>query len=81
LFLILNPKFIMSTEKITLKIEGMTCGHCEKSVDRIIKEIDGVSECTVSVKNSSAEVTFDNSKTSKQLIIKAVNDSELYKAS
>lgn len=71
----------MSTEKIILKIEGMTCGHCEKSVDKIIKGIDGVSEYTVSVKNSSAEVTFDDSKTSKQLIIKAVNDSELYKAS
>ena len=68
-------------EKITLKIEGMTCGHCEKSVNRIISEIGGVSECSVSLQNASAEVTFDNSKTTKQLIIKAVNDSEIYKAS
>lgn len=71
----------MSMEKITLKIEGMTCGHCEKSVDRIIKGIEGVSECSVSIKDSSAEVTFDNSKTNKQSIIKTFNDSELYKAS
>ena len=71
----------MATEKITLKIEGMTCGHCEKSVNKIISEIDGVSECSVSLQNASAEVTFDNSKTAKHLIIKAVNDSEIYKAS
>ena len=71
----------MSTEKIILKIEGMSCGHCEKSVSRIITGIDGVTECAVSVNNSSAEVTFDTSKTTKQAIIKAVNDSELYKAS
>lgn len=71
----------MATEKITLKIEGMTCGHCEKSVNRIISEIAGVSECSVSLQNASAEVTFDNLKTTKHLIIKAVNDSEIYKAS
>ena len=71
----------MSTEKITLKIEGMTCGHCEKSVNRILTGIEGVLECSVSLQNSSAEVTFDNSKTTKHLIEKAVNDSEIYKAS
>lgn len=70
----------MVTQKTLIKIDGMTCGHCEKSVNKIISGMDGVITCSVSLSNASAEVVFDPSKTSRDTIIKAVNDSEIYKA-
>ena len=69
----------MKTEQI--KIEGMTCGHCQKSVIKIIETVLGIISCEVSLEKGIAIVTFDEEKTTKEEIIKSVNDSEIYKAS
>ncbi|MBL7882508.1 MAG: heavy-metal-associated domain-containing protein [Bacteroidia bacterium] len=69
----------MKTEQI--KIEGMTCGHCQKSVTKIIETVLGIISCEVSLEKGIAIVTFDEKKTTKEEIIKSVNDSEIYKAS
>jgi copper chaperone len=69
----------MAIETIKLKIEGMTCGHCEKFVGNIIKELSGVKESKVSLP-AEASVTFDTDKISKQQILDAINDTHIYKA-
>lgn len=28
-------------DKATIKIEGMTCGHCQKSVNKLITAVEG----------------------------------------
>ncbi|MBN8694888.1 MAG: heavy-metal-associated domain-containing protein [Bacteroidetes bacterium] len=66
--------------KVNIKIEGMTCGHCQKSVNKLIAAVEGVNTCEVSLEKGEATVEFDGSKTSKNVIVKAVNDSEIYKA-
>lgn len=67
-------------DKVNIKIEGMTCGHCQKSVNKLITAVEGVNACEVSLEKGEAVVEFDGSKTSKEAIVKAVNDSEIYKA-
>lgn len=67
-------------DKVNIKIEGMTCGHCQKSVNKLIIAVEGVNACDVSLEKGEAVVEFDGSKTSKEAIVKAVNDSEIYKA-
>ena len=67
-------------ETKTIKITGMTCGNCEKSVKNAIMEVDGVSDAIVSASTGNAVVTFDNSKVSEEQIKKAVNDTEIYVA-
>lgn len=67
-------------ETTTLKIEGMTCGHCQKAVTKLISSVEGVSACEVSLEKGDATVSFDEQKTSKASIVKAVVDSEIYKA-
>jgi copper chaperone len=49
-------------EKMTLKIEGMSCGHCVKAVTDAIKGIAGVSEVTVSLEEGTAKFSFDPAK-------------------
>ncbi|MFA9381550.1 MAG: cation transporter, partial [Acetanaerobacterium sp.] len=35
-------------ETIVLKVEGMSCSHCEKAIMNAVNALDGVSEVTVS---------------------------------
>ncbi len=58
--------------EITLEIEGMTCQHCVMRVKKAIDGIDGVSSSDVST--SSARVIYDDSRTDRDTIEKAVQD-------
>ena len=44
--------------KITMKIEGMMCGHCEARVKQTLEAIDGVEKADVSHEKGTAIVTF-----------------------
>lgn len=46
--------------KKTIKIEGMTCGHCSARVEKALKAVDGVTEASVSLKKGEAYVSGEN---------------------
>ena len=46
--------------KITIKIEGMMCPHCEARVKAILEGVDGVTEATASHKDGCAVVTAND---------------------
>lgn len=41
----------------TLKVSGMTCGHCVAAVTEEISKIDGVTEVTADLESGRVEVT------------------------
>ena len=47
--------------KTTLSIEGMMCGHCQATVEKALKGVQGVSEVVVSLEDKNAVVTADAS--------------------
>ncbi len=59
-------------ERVTMKIDGMTCGHCVGQVTKALKEVNGVT--VEEVKIGAATVSFDPGSTSKDRITKAVED-------
>jgi P-type Cu+ transporter len=59
-------------QKITLKIQGMTCASCAKLNESAISNFNGVKEVTVSIATNKALVEFDETKTSMEEIIKAI---------
>lgn len=59
-------------ETIDLKIEGMTCGGCVKSVTRVLSGVAGVSATDVSLEEGRAHVTYDPAKTGVQALRQAV---------
>ena len=69
---------IMETK--TLKVEGMTCSHCEMTVTKALKSISGVKEVKASHEENTAEVTYKKNKVTIDQLISAV-DSAGYKAS
>ena len=42
---------------MTLKIQGLMCGHCRTRVEKALKAVPGVETVEVSLENKSAEVT------------------------
>jgi copper chaperone len=56
--------------KTTLKIEGMSCQHCVMHVKKAIGALPGVSGAEVNI--GRAEVDYDESKTGKEDLKKAV---------
>ena len=59
-------------ERIALKIEGMTCGHCVSSVDRALKSLPGVRVEQVEV--GSAVVAYDPAAVKPEQIEEAISE-------
>ncbi|BAE86299.1 heavy metal translocating P-type ATPase [Desulfitobacterium hafniense] len=46
----------------TLKIEGMTCAACAKTVERVTKKLEGVTESNVNLATEKLNISFDEGK-------------------
>lgn len=59
-------------QNVTLKIDGMTCGGCVKSVTRVLSELDSVAQADVSLEKAQAVVSFDANKVQPAALVEAV---------
>jgi copper chaperone len=58
----------------TLKIEGMSCGHCVRAVTDALKRTAGVQRADVNLEQGRAVVEFDAAQTSPRALANAVMD-------
>ena len=58
----------------TLNVQGMSCGHCKKSVEDALNNLDGVSTAEVNLDNGTVDVTFDESKVNDGAMKEAIED-------
>ncbi|MDW7776709.1 MAG: heavy metal translocating P-type ATPase [Methanosarcinales archaeon] len=61
-------------EDVKIKIEGMTCEHCQKRVHDAIASLDGVTSVSVDLSVGEATVSYDSSKIELDQIKQAVRD-------
>lgn len=59
--------------KKTIKIEGMTCGHCTGSVEKALRAVPGVTDVAVDLASKTATVEAQDS-VSDNVLIKTVAD-------
>ena len=59
--------------RTTLKIDGMTCGHCVMSVRKALQGVEGVQVEQVAI--GTATVSYDPAVASAERIAQAVEDS------
>ena len=59
-------------QHLTLKIDGMSCGHCVARVEKALSKLDGVHVSRVDV--GSAEIDYDPARTSFARIREAIED-------
>jgi copper chaperone len=63
---------VIDMQSVTLKVEGMSCGHCVKSVEGAVRNIGA--EGTVDLENKSVSLHYDESKVSVDAIKEAIED-------
>ena len=61
-------------ETIVLKVGGMSCGGCVKSVTGVLSKLPGVESVEVSLEKAQAVVEFDPALSDKTQMIKAIVD-------
>lgn len=56
----------------TLKVSGWHCGGCGNRTAKAVKALDGVAEATADIETKTLTVTFDDEKTSGDVVEKAI---------
>ncbi len=58
---------------ITINVEGMHCGGCVKSIERVLTELDGVQSADVQLEGK-ATITFDENRVNVAQLIEVIED-------
>lgn len=61
-----------SEKKVTLNVEGMTCGGCVLGTRKVLTRLSGVLRADVSYENHRAVVTYDPAKVTVEQMIAAI---------
>jgi copper chaperone len=61
-------------EQVTLKVSGMTCGGCVKSITNALQTRDGIKETKADLDNATVSVSFDPAKIQESAIRAAIED-------
>ena len=60
--------------KTVLKVGGMSCQGCVKSVTQVLQDLPGVAKAEVSLEQGEAQVDFDDAKLARDQLTRAILD-------
>ena len=63
-----------------LKVSGMACGACARTVETVLKKVQGVKATVVSQPKGAPEIAFDPSQTTIETLAKVINAKTSFKA-
>ncbi|PYZ98123.1 copper resistance protein CopZ [Alteribacter lacisalsi] len=58
----------------TIKVDGMTCGHCKASVEGALNNLDGVKRAEVSLEEKQVTVEYDESSVDLATLKEEIDD-------
>lgn len=61
-------------EKTTLKVNGMSCGHCVNSVEGSVGKLEGVKLVKVNLRAGEVDVEFNPTEVSLSKIKETIDD-------
>ena len=61
-------------DKITLNVDGMSCGHCKAAVEKALKGLDGVQAAEADLAAKTVTVTYDANKANRDALAAAITD-------
>lgn len=64
----------MPEQRVTLRIEGMTCQHCVAAVKNALMGVPGVTSAEVDLQAGRANVTLDPQRAAVEDLVEAVTD-------
>lgn len=72
--LVLTAPAWASPKTVTLNVSGMTCEACPITVKKALQKVPGVSKIDVLFEKKQVVVTFDDSKTDTDALVKATTN-------
>ncbi len=60
--------------KRVIKIGGMSCEHCKKSVTEALEALSGVSDVSVDLAYGTAAVDWDETTANEEIVRSAIED-------
>jgi len=57
---------------LKLRVEGMSCGHCQATVERALMAVGGVYSAVVDLRDGEAEVDFNDDVVTTDQLVAAV---------
>lgn len=64
---------VAAAKSVVLKIEGMKCEECVRTIERALRRARGVKSASVTRADSKARITFDPDQTSVSKLIETIN--------
>lgn len=61
-------------ENVTLNVQGMSCGHCVKSVEGSVGKLNGVSNVKVHLENGTVDVEYNAGVVTLESIKETIDD-------
>ncbi len=61
-------------ETTTLKVDGMSCGGCVKSVTNVLTALPGVAKAEVSLESKSARVEYEAGRVTRDDMKRVIAD-------
>ena len=61
-------------ERTVVKVDGMTCAGCVRSVTNVLQALPGVETAVVSLEQGQATVSFDAEQISVESLRRAIED-------
>ena len=61
-------------EKVTLNVQGISCGHCVKAVEGSVGALKGISSVKVDLKAAKVDVEFNDQEVSLNQIKETIED-------
>jgi copper chaperone len=61
-------------ETMTIKVGGMSCGGCVKSVTGVLEALPGVKKAEVSLEKGEAVISFEPGAVTREQMAQAIDD-------
>lgn len=58
----------------TVKVEGMSCGHCQMAVKKAVEAVEGVQKADVNLQNKQVVVEYNEGKTNLEKVKAAITE-------
>jgi copper chaperone len=59
---------------ITLKVAGMSCGGCVKSVSNVLLALPGVTKAEVTLDPAQAVIEYEDGKVTREQMVQTIDD-------
>lgn len=61
-------------KSVTLKVEGMSCGHCKMSIESALLKQDGIETAEVVLAEKNVSIVYDDTKIQLNQIKEIIED-------